>query len=811
MNKKKRLTEEETKEAQALLELIAQEDLKSIQENFTLNDILLVRKYISSKIKHLSVIKKIYFADDDFLNYNKCREEIIKLKKYHKILGSLKENFTSSIVSPKEAINVSKKQHAINNILMLDFNYSDKSKALFKKYLKTTDYSLKIETLIKLREIYINATYELYKVKKAVLEKNYKLIAKENGLVGKLKDNKKEFYYLLDQEKYQKSKEEINLIKTEYKKCTRYLEEIEKLVLYEEKEYNRTIPKKYLELDDVDYNELITHSNCDQEFVKRLENLRDGKYIRKYGLGLEKFIPKELMNLFAKLEQLDDECLKEYSNLGRDILKNKLRNLKKGQNSYDDVEREFLKMVIKMFEKLPKEPPYEEQKDTSIYYDIIDALTYSDNNFSYVEKLIQENANIKNARKNNYHIIINLLDKFILNYKLKLVNQNLGFIDPNFYKEIIKAFYKNKVELTEEEQRIINERLDDFLDYVNKKKYASVKDINQDVAELKNTTLPYSAELDSEKIDQELKFLDFNLESIVKSYLRKYPLYKDDYASSTFMIEGIDNCAFTIDYQDSQNISFNIHLFDTSKIIPEDSEIIKGVLNGKDLLPKMKKGLYPTMSFTYRFLNYKHLSDLRFSPSVVYVDKIYTKEDLDNYRANEDLKNMYIFINNLKKPENINNIYTVEGLKETIFKALSNDLKRDFVNYKIPFIYEKSYEEAPDLIRLNHNAICDKLSKIPKDEAHKIFSILDEDIDKYYVPSPSEDTDIVFDTSSFLGYYLLNTLGKIQNNKYDIDKESENLKTYLEKLNSKRAYLPTSITKNNENKIKRLVRNYKKK
>ena len=37
------------------------------------------------------------------------------------------------------------------------------------------------------------------------------------------------------------------------------------------------------------------------------------------------------------------------------------------------------------------------------------------------------------------------------------------------------------------------------------------------------------------------------------------------------------------------------------------------------------------------------------------------------------------------------------------------------------------------------------------------------------------------------------------------------VKTYLEKLNSKRAYLPTSITKNNENKIKRLVRNYKKK
>lgn len=811
MSKKKKLTEEEQAKALELLEEIGNSDIDSLQEKLSLEDITLVRKYISYRIKSLGMAKKIYFANDELINYEKCREEIIRLKKCHKMLGKLANDFINEVqpLEKSKVNNNDKKKYAISNILMLDFYLSSFDEELFNTYLKSKDYFERMQCLIKLREMYIKATYNLYRKKKIIIEKNYKIIAFENDLDGGLKKNKKEFTYLLNLDSYSNLRKEIALVKEKYNKCKRFLEEIERLIKLEEKEYSCSIPKKFLEIDDTDYKELIEDKFIEyKEFISRLENIRDGKYIRKYGLGLENFIPKELLVLFGKLEKLNDDVLEEISILGVDVLKNKLRNLKKGLNPYDDVERKFLKTLIKMFEDLaPKRVEFEEA-DTSVYYDIADSLCHNDNNYSYIEKLIKENEHIRDARKNNCHIIISLLDSFILNYKLKLVNQGFTFIEPNFYKEIIKAFYKNGVRLTEEEVEIINKRLDEFLEYVNKKKYVSSGLVNKDVEELRNIGGEVvKSDIDRDKLKQEVSLLDFELDSVIRNYMRKYPMYKDGFNSRTFMIKGIDNCCFSINYENYQDIVFGVHFLDTSKIVSEDSEIVKGALEGKKIIPKMKKGLNPVMSFTYHFLNYKDMSDLRFGPGVVYVDKEYDENDIDSYREKEDLKNMYIFLNNLVADRNI---YTVDGIKEVVFGNIKEELKKKFRDCKVPFIYEKTPEDVDDIIRLNHNAICDKLSKIPKKEAHRIFEIIDEELDKYYVPRNDDSADISLDTSDFLGYYLMSVLNKLQSGKYDIDKESEKLKIYLEKLNNRRAYLPVNIAKSNENKIKRMVRNYKK-
>lgn len=818
---KKLLTEEEELKrkqeelrAKEVLEIIKDIDNleKSLKSMLTLEDLKITKKYISKKIQVYNSLKRAYFKDDDFTNYEKCRREIISYKKLNQLLNRLRKEFTVSTSSIKKET-IDKKEHIISNIKMLDFYFSDKDKEIFNKYLESNSYEEKLDLLFKLREIYIKATYYLYRHKKHVFEEIYKKVAKENGLEGNLKKNKKEFYYILNKENYSDFKLKLGKAKEQYNKSKIFLEGLEKLIKYENSAYKNSLPKKYVDIDDTDYNEIIGDNvHYSKEFIKKLENIRDGKYIRKYGLALEKFVPQEITKLFADLENLDKETLEKFSLLGIDVSKNKLRSLRHGQNCYDDVEREFLKYIIKSFEKIKPNDITFEEPDTSIYYDILNALVDNDNNFSYIEKLIEEIPLMKSARKDNKHLIISLIDKFILNYKLKLANQGFNYIEPAFYKEIIKDFYKKDVDLTAEEKDIIENRLNEFLNYVNDRKYVSSKTVADDVDELKNKTVFSKSSIDKDKVAQELKFLDISKDSIVNQYRRKYPIYVNNNTTSVFMIAGIDNCCFSIDYSNYENITFGIHFLDTSKLVDEDSEIVKGALEEKPYLPKLQMNEYePVMSFTYHFVDFKHLTDVRFSNGLVYVNKLYKDKDLENYRNKEDLKNMYIFLNNFKSPENINSIYTTAGLKETIFKTLSNDLKRKFYNYKIPFIYERKQEESEDLIRLNHNTTCDKLYKIPKDEAHRIFKILDETLDKYYVPNQAEDVDIVFDTSSFLGYYLMHILGKIQTGKYDIDKESENLKNYLEKLNSQRAYLPANIIKSNEAKLKRIVRRYKKK
>ncbi len=813
----KSLTKEEDLRAKEVLKLL--EEVSTLEEalksKITLNDIRITRTYIIKRINLLKGQKKKYFYDSDFYNYEKCKEKISFYKKKFAFLGKLREEYAaiSSIVS-KNSSSIDKKMYAVNNILMLDFFFSSTDKELFMHFLEEKDTLKRIDILTKLRELYINATYHLYRAKKTKQEEIYKIIARENGLDGGLKKNRKEFSLLLQQERYRELRKELLLVKEQYSKSKRFLEELERLIKYEQKDCDNLVPKKCLEIDDTDYEEIIG-DKCGKNFIKRLENIRDGKYIRKYGLGLEKFVPNEVLEVFNELEKLEDTSKEEACVLAIDVLKNKLRILKKGLNPYDDVERKFLKMLIKMFEDMRPLKIEEDVIDTSVYYDIVEALCHNDNNYSYIERLIRENSNIRNARKNNYHIIISLLDSYILSSKLKLAEQGFNFIEPDFYKEIIKAFYKNKVILTEEEQEIINSRLSEFEAYVNdvgRKKYGLVGVINKSIEDLRTCGFQQvKSDVDNDKLVQEISLLDFNKERVINNYMHKYSFYKDGSNSRVFMIDGIDNCCFSINYEDYRDVVFGVHFLDTSKLVEEDSEIVKAAMEGRNVLPKMEKGINPVMSFTCHFLDYKHFSEWRIEPGIVYVDKVYNSFDIDRYREDETLKNMYIFLNNFKDIENKESIYSTSGVKDVVFKDISNYLKKKFRDYKLPFIYEKTQEEAEDIIRVNHNSICDKLSKIPKKEAHRIFAVIDEEMDKYYVPRGDRKVDVSLDTSTFLGYYLMNILGKIQKNKYDIDKESENLKNYLEKLNGRRAYLPVGIIKNNEKKIRRMVRDYKKK
>ena len=99
--------------------------------------------------------------------------------------------------------------------------------------------------------------------------------------------------------------------------------------------------------------------------------------------------------------------------------------------------------------------------------------------------------------------------------------------------------------------------------------------------------------------------------------------------------------------------------------------------------------------------------------------------------------------------------------------------------------------------------------KIPKREAHKVFEILDVVHDSYYVLD-SDNGELELSSNKFLGLYLLTTIHRIWDNKYDKSKAIDELSELLVTLNGNDIYLPKTISKRNENNFKALVKDYKK-
>ena len=225
-------------------------------------------------------------------------------------------------------------------------------------------------------------------------------------------------------------------------------------------------------------------------------------------------------------------------------------------------------------------------------------------------------------------------------------------------------------------------------------------------------------------------------------------------------------------------------------------------------LPRFElNSFYPAMTFIYTIFN-NIISDVRVTSSIVNISEEYFNQDLSNYIDNPHIKDLFSVFKRIKDYKNIDVIhYSQDGIKDFTDSILNKDITKSFTDNNMPFIYKTYLENGQDLVRINHNAVCDKLIDIPKGESHKVFDILDGVYDSYYVPNNGK---LELDSSKFLGLYLLTTIHKIQDGVYDITKLEEELSELLVTLNNKEKYLPSSVLKSNERNVKRMVRIYKK-
>lgn len=555
-----------------------------------------------------------------------------------------------------------------------------------------------------------------------------------------------------------------------------------------------------------DYSELLKFSEpiVGELFGSFLYDIRTSKFMDEYSSGLQYELPIEIEKLLKRTDTLSKEELLTLSVLTIDVSRNKIRSIGK-DSIYASIEKDFLRRIIKIFERL-KPISYEViDEDTSTYYDILEELIDNDANYTYISKLMKEIPNFVEARKDNKHFVFLLLDEFIKNYKLKLVNQRLPFVEPDFYKELLGLNFSLKPSFSEQEKLDFSLLLVTFKDYVISKNYNNVEKVFSDIDFIANSmdNIEIKEEKTDDKVTEELSSLKYGMADVSNSYL------KNNYSVSTaFKFNNISNYAFSVDYGSDDNIILKIHILDTASFVKDDSLIYEEMKNNDVELPRFElNSFYPAMTFIYTIFN-NEISDVRVTSSIVNISEEYFNQDLNNYIDNPHIKYLFSVFKRIKDYKNIDVInYSQDGIKDFTDSILNKDITKSFTDNNMPFIYKTCLENGQDLVRINHNAICDKLIDIPKVEAHKVFDILDEVYDSYYVPNNGK---LELDSSKFLGLYLLTTIHKIQDGIYDISKVEEELSELLVTLNNKEKYLPSSVLKSNERNVKRMVRIYKK-
>lgn len=684
------------------------------------------------------------------------------------------------------------KRKYLLNIIMINYFLSKEELTLFINYLNEEKISKRLSSLYKLKDIYLLNNIKNYQKKKEIINEIVQKIAKENNISLDLRKNKKVLRQHLELEKYQQLKEKVSIANLEYKKSKLILKYINKLIKIEKKQ--EEMNKQSKEQENIkqlkDFTDYFTYqTNLNQKLSDLLNELCHGIYLKKYGEGLNHFIPEDITKIFKEINKLPEFAKEEVCLLGKDVLKNYLRTLPKENTT----EKNFIKKIIHLFEEnLPLEVK-NNTLDTSSYYNILSYLSEDDKNYSIIEKLVLQIDNFKYARQDN-HILFYLLDKFIQNYKVKLVNQGIQYTDPSFYKEIIKLIFNQTNPLSEIEIEQFLDKISDFINYCKKRKYISLSEVNEDISEIISSLHQEKEEYNILEQENILKNVAFP--NLVNYYQR---ISKELVKENTFMFNKRKNTAFSISCDENGTITFTTHLLDNSKLLSFESELLS---HQERLIKLEKETTYPVLSFSYSLTKDNVLLPLKITSSLVNINEVFSEKDIQTNPQNPILKDSISILQKLNNTSE--EITTVSSFFQLVDYVLCSNIKEIFQKNNIPFIYQEEITDK-SLTHRNHNKICQVLSEIDKEEAHTIFNIIDENKDKYYTMKNNTTSTIELNPDTSLGIYLLSTIHKIKEGTYSQEEAIKTISYLLEKLN-KTNYTPYQVRNENNKELRKILK-----
>lgn len=427
-------------------------------------------------------------------------QELLETDKKFRLMrnqpASVRQQPTTGNTSGKSKLEM-RRRKVISDIELINYWLSDETREEFNTYKNTAFYNERVSILRELQKIYTTALQEQISYQKEMSERVYHMIAVDSNIKLGLPTSKKLIYSQMNREEYLDFREKLEKITIEVRKCHQFLESIIHLKELDNAQIKLlTNPEPTNEELIENYDFIEPKNAIEKDFQFILRKLVCGKYTKEYNNQPTRFIPEEIKTLLNNMLDLPTYELEELTILAIDVLKQRRKVLRKEDNSW---EKAFLKNIEKEFERIKPIIYQIDEEDTSVYYDILNKLMQDDRNYDYIKKLL-EIEEFTRARKTykeregrgrktvikrrKEHIVLLVLDNFIKNYKLKLLDQGLDYIEPIYYKEIIKLFINNNVELTQEEQDKYYIRIEEFKEYIKGKGYQTTEKVLNDIEEI---------------------------------------------------------------------------------------------------------------------------------------------------------------------------------------------------------------------------------------------------------------------------------------------------------------------------------------
>lgn len=504
------------------------------------------------------------------------------------------------------------------------------------------------------------------------------------------------------------------------------------------------------------------------------------------------YYQKILSDVTDSIINLNEEDRNKYICLINDIINKKIHLF--ADKTLDEKKLKKNRNILKMFKYSLNLLLNQEliESEYRYHYDIIDILSENPQNFQYIKNIISSIPEFKDSRKDDKHIVLKFLDLFGKNYKLKLVDQGLSYTNPEFYRDLIDEFNKLQPDYEDEDINNYNTYLEELEKFILEKNYSDKDSILRDIVFLKKSikNINVVSEKDNkDEINYEIRDLKVRLKQIIED--NEITKSSSDIISSseTFKLSNNDKYAYTIKYASDGSIILDVHMLNLGLLISNNSLLIDEMkkninyIESNNLnLPKLNVGkTYPTITYHIHLLNDNNVH-LTVEPTIT---KIVNEYDY-HYLVTHNQLNLNILNNILSRILEDVDTYNLDYITTSVNKIIS-DLLKPMVE-KNNMIYSTQLD-LRDLINKNHNSICDKLYKIAKPDAHKIFDILDMDDYKAYTDICNEDSMIILDPYNYLGL----NLQKIIMNKYNqIIVPNDNMTPILKELNKNNYFVNTS-------------------